>query len=597
MPARLLHLLLFLCLGTTDVLAAQSDVLRRAMQDELTRSMQGLRLDTMPRPYFIAYRIDESTETSVAASRGSVLRRIHSRGRLLTIELRVGDYAFDNTNFFAMPTEGDFVVMTRSGRLGEGDEIPLDDDYGALRRQLWLATDAAYKEAVQQFSRKRAARAGAGHAAALPDFTHDSVTTTVDTIAAAAASLDDVAALARHLSRALTDAPDIERSEVSVSVRTLRTVYLNSEGTSFTRAAPLVALTADATTRAPDGMPLGDTWSVRAQAFSGLPSSDSLAAALQMFVARLIRKQQAATAGVYHGPVLVSGDAAAQAFGAVVGSNLIAQRVPSSDIPAFAEMAARHGNAFLDELGARILPKFLSVSDNPTLTTYAGRFVGGFRVDDDGVRTHETRLVDHGILKTLLSTRVPVQGVPHSSGNRRADDPVASTMIVTADSGLSDAALRQRLLRLVAERGLPYGIIVRRIGGQGSLEMDNPFAFLAGMAAGAMGTRTLEVGDAVRLFADGHEEPIRGAAISDLSLSSFRDIVAASRTGTVYSESADFSELSPELPAFVRIHAALVYPSTYVVPDLLFEDLSLKAASGETPPLPVVPPPWKAGSR
>lgn len=599
MAARLLRLtLLLLGLGAMrEPLAAQSDAaLRRAMQDELTRSMQGLHLDTMPRPYFIAYRIDESDVLTVAASRGSVLRHNHSRGRVLSVEVRVGDYAFDNTNFFAMPTGGDFVFLAH-GFAGENTELPLDDDYGALRRQLWLATDAAYKAAVEQYSRKRAARAGAAHTPAIPDFSHDSVTTTTDTISAAASSADAAIVLARRLSLVLSDAHAIEQSQVSVTAQTQRTVYLNSEGTSFTRTLPNAIVTVEATTRATDGMPLGDGWTARAAALSDLPSLDSLAATTRMLVTALVRKQQAAMADVYHGPVLFSGAASAQVFRTVIGSRLIAMRRPTSDIPAFEEMAARHEDPFLDELGARVLPRFLSVSDNPTLRMFARHFVGGFRVDDDGVRTHETPVVDHGILKTLLSTRVPVRGVPRSSGNRRGERPVVSTMIVTADSGLSDAALRGRLLRLVTERGLPYGIIVRRVGAAGLSEMDNPFAMLAGMAEAMQGTPSFAASEAARLYADGHEEPIRGAVLADLSLPSFRDIVAASRAQTVYSTPAAIPELPVELPAFLRIRMALQYSSTYVVPDLLFEELSLKAAGGEMPPLPVVPPPWTNGRR
>jgi hypothetical protein len=35
--------------------------------------------------------------------------------------------------------------------------LPLDDSYDAMRRQMWLATDTAYKRAVGVFARKKAA--------------------------------------------------------------------------------------------------------------------------------------------------------------------------------------------------------------------------------------------------------------------------------------------------------------------------------------------------------------------------------------------------------------------------------------------------------
>ena len=574
-------------------LDAQTDVLRRAMQDELTRSMQGLHLDTMPKPYFIAYRIDESDQLTVTASRGSVLHSARSHGRVLTVEVRIGDYSFDNTNFFAFPTDEGATALVREFA-GE-TELPLDDDYGALRRQIWLATDVAYKAAVEQYSRKRSARGSGGRAGPIPDFSPGEVTTTTDTLAAAPATIAEAESFARGLSKVPGEAPEIEHSDVSVTDQMVRSIYVNSEGSAFTRSLPYATVTIEASTRAQDGMPLAAAFNARARSLRDLPSADSLATAARGLVSRLATRKQGAIADVYHGPVLFSGEAAAQVFRAQIGSRLVAERRPAMDNPAFEQMLAQHDNSFLDELGARVLPRFLSVSDNPTLTTYAGHFVGGFRVDDDGVRTRETLVIDHGVLKTLLSTRIPVRGVPRSSGNRREEGPTVSTLVVTADSGLSAAALKQRLLSLVAARGLPYGIIVRHLGAGGGEDGDNPFAALAAMAAAARGSPTFEAEDVVRVYPDGHEEPIRGAAISDLSTAAFRDVVAASRSATVYSGMAGFPALPFELPAFFRLREALVYPSTYVVPDLLFEDISLKGSSAELPPLPVVPPPWSSG--
>jgi PmbA/TldA metallopeptidase C-terminal domain len=583
-------ILILLALGAARDSNAQSDVLRRAMRDELTRSMQSLHLDTLPTPYFIAYRIDETDEIDVAASRSSVLHSGRSHGRILTVEVRVGDYAFDNTNFLAMPTAG--------GRLFRGfgglAELPLDDDYDALRRQLWLATDAAYKQAVELYSRKRASRAATPSLSAtdLPDFSREDVTTTTDSIPALAATLGEVVSLARRLSAVLGTLPEIERSEVSVSMQTLRTLYLNSEGTSFTRSLPSSALRVEAMTRAADGMQIGDAFTTRAASFGDLPSADSLSSRIRALASRLDVQRRAARADVYHGPILFEGEAAAQVFGDVIGSQLLAARRPASDNPVFEQFVAQQESPFLDEVGALVLPRFLSVTDNPSLQTYAGQFVGGFRVDDDGVRTRETLVVDHGILKSLLSTRVPVRGVPRSSGNRRGGEPVVSTLIVTSDSGLSREGLRHRLLARIAARGVPYGIIVRHIGDAGVAASDNPFAVFAAMEGPSGSSPSFPASEVVRVYPDGHEEPIRGAMVSDISIGSFRDLAAASRAQTVYGARSGSDEIMLDLPGFFGFRAMLEYASTYVVPDLLFDEGSVKASSAQTSPLPVVPPPW-----
>src|SRR6185295_11852067 len=49
----------------------------------------------------------------------------------------------------------------------------LDDDYDAMRRQLWLVTDAAYKRAVGVFARKKAAFQNRAAPPPLPDFSRE----------------------------------------------------------------------------------------------------------------------------------------------------------------------------------------------------------------------------------------------------------------------------------------------------------------------------------------------------------------------------------------------------------------------------------------
>src|SRR5215831_13908829 len=82
------------------------DVVMRAMQDELARSMKKLVLENLQRPYFVAYRAVETEGCSATASFGALVNsNCEPAGtavsRTLAVEVRVGDYARDNSNFFA----------------------------------------------------------------------------------------------------------------------------------------------------------------------------------------------------------------------------------------------------------------------------------------------------------------------------------------------------------------------------------------------------------------------------------------------------------------------------------------------------------------
>src|SRR6266849_10389433 len=103
----------------------QETVLSRAIRDELSRSKKDLRLAQLEPPYFISYEVREVQDVSISASTGSLLASGENRSRMLTVELRVGDYALDNTNFFAGPE----FAFTRNRSFFGFNELPLDDNY------------------------------------------------------------------------------------------------------------------------------------------------------------------------------------------------------------------------------------------------------------------------------------------------------------------------------------------------------------------------------------------------------------------------------------------------------------------------------------
>jgi len=574
--------------------ADTGDALLRAMRDELARSMTELRLDTMPKPYFISYRIDEITSLDASGSRGSLISSNAGRSRHLSVELRVGDYAFDNTNFMSLPS-GSFGFSDDFG-IGLG-ELPLDDDYGVLRRQLWLATDGAYKSAVAAFAQKRTVLANRTRRNELPDFSREEPVKITDDAPLPRFDRGGVEELVRGASAVFRDAPEIYVSGVRWSAGAVRTWYVNSEGTSYTRTTPWGSVSAHAETQTTDDMPVSDELAVYAASPDDLPKRDVLVPRVQDFAKRLTQLRTAAAAESYNGPVLFEGNAAAELFGSLVGSNLAANRVPVSDVPGFDRFAAM-GHGLLDELGARVLPRSFSVIENPAARTYEGRFIGGALVDDEGVRTRETKLVDHGVLRTLLTTRVPVAGIPRSTGSRRGPDAAATNVFVASDSGVSDAQLRQRLLAIANERGNDYAIVVRRLG-SGAPAGRSFGAFIAAMAAAEGGGEAIPVAEAVKLYRDGREEPIRGAMLAGITRASFKSIVAASRSRAVATLPSGgamggvFGMMSMLPRSFFR-HMRGGQQATYVVPSLLFDDISIRKPTGDGVAPPAYGPPWLA---
>ena len=560
---------------------AEEEILVRAMHDELVRSMEKLQLEDLEKPYFIAYRVQEKKATSVSATFGSLLSSSESHTRLLTVEVRVGDYALDNTNFFSMSFGRSGVSRMFRGTV----RLPLEDNYKELRRQIWLATDGAYKKALEDLSKKRAALQHKMRIEEIPDFSKEEPATITDWTAPVEMDRVEAETLVRDLSRLFKEMPDIFTSTVNLGVSNVVAHYVNSEGTSFTRVTPSLTFTALAGTQAPDGMPLEDFIAVHGHSMDDLPPKPELAAHIREMGGHLRKLREAPLVERYTGPVLFEGQAAGELFSQGFVPKLLASRRLLSDNPAFGRFNLQRENPFLDKLGARVLPRFLSVVDNPTLTNYRKtKLEGGYKVDDDGIPASETKLVEKGVLKTLLTTRNPVRGITQSTGNRRGPGPAPTNLFLTAEKGFKDKEIKREFLNMVKQQGKDYGIVVRRLG--------NPILKVSRDRKVSMfarpGREEKKIEGAIlayKMFTDGHEELIRNAELSGISVATFKDIVAVSKGQTVYN--FRFSRLS-SAPFFGRGPHEMEVVVSLIVPSLvLFEDITLKQPSGEISNPPV----------
>jgi hypothetical protein len=529
---------------------AADDVVMKAMRDELDRSMKQLQLEKLEKPYFVAYRVQDRTTLSASATFGALLSGSIARARYLTVQVRVGDYQRDNSNFLAFPM--------RANGLTETVLLPIDDDYQELRRQIWLATDGAYKAALETLSRKRAALENRTTRENLPDFSREQPTTALEPPSPVKMDLARAEALVRNLSAIFRQQPEIFTSSTSLEVSDTRSWYINSEGSVTTQESSAANFMAGAQTQAIDGMALPDWVMASVRSMEELPSESELAVQIRAMAGRLTRLRHAPLIDRYAGPVLFDGGAGSELFTQVIAPRFLDMRVPASDNLQIETYAAQSASKFQDRLGARVLPTFLSVVDDPTQSSYQGTpLLGGRTVDDEGVRARPTTLVEKGILKTLLATRDPVSGIPQSTGSFRAFGAQPSNLIVAVENGKSEQELKDQLLSLVKQRNKEFGIEVRRVGRE-----------------------------IYKVYPDGHEELMRQGQFDGLDEAAFKDLGAASRDLTVYTIpfAAYAGRLYTGQPGMPLV--------SFVVPSLLFEDLTLKPTAGELPKLPLSKPPF-----
>jgi TldD protein len=560
--------------------ASDDDPILRAMRDELARS-RAVKVVNLEPPYFISYALDDGDMFTAAAELGGLLSSRHERFRLPEIDVRVGDYRFDDSNYAG----GGFFGGARYD-LGR---YPLENDYGVLRRFLWLSTDVSYKAAVETIARKRAALRNLATQEQIDDFAKAEPVRRILPIEHETVEENSWLARVRSLSAIFGEYPQIRDSNVEVQVTQSVHYYVNSEGTELRKPENLVLGRARAAAQAPDGMVVRDATSFHSLDLKRFAGDPELRRGITA-VAESLKALVAAPVGEdYSGPIMFEGVGAAQLVAQVLGKNLALRRRPVAD-------AGRGGFFSSSELegrqGSRVMPEWMDVVDDPTQAEWRGRSLfGHYEVDREGVVAGPVVLVEKGVLKNFLLTRQPMRGFPASNGRARlpgsfgASAAGVSNLFVRVSETVPVPELRKKLIEMCRNRSKPYGIIVRKLDFPSSASINELRQVLSrGQSGGSASTVSLPV-LIYRVYPDGREELIRGMRFGGLNVRSLKDIVAAGDDSTVF----DF--LDNPAPFAMMAAGGHVAETAVVAPSLLIDDIELHKIDADLPKLPVVPPP------
>jgi len=579
--------LVILAAALCPVFAADpSDVALKAMRAELEHS-KSLESANLGKPYFISYDVEDGEAFAASATLGGLITSTDTAFRLPRIQVRVGDYQFDNTNYAASG-------FNRGSRY-DIEQFPLENLYSVLRRYLWLATDQSYKAAVESLANKRAALKNISAAETLPDFARAEPSQLIEEIPQS--KLDRAIWLerARTLSAIFAEFPQVVGSNVEVqAIQSVRRL-VNSEGSEVRTADDVLFLRARAAGQAPDGMLLHDAVSIHARDFGRGLDEASLKREVRQVAENIAAISRAPVGDVYNGPVLFEGVAAAQLFAELLGRNLTLTRRPVT------EPGGRPINVPSSELegrqGSRILPEWMDVIDDPSQQTLNGRrLFGSYGIDFEGLAAKRLVLVEKGTLKNFLLTRQPVTGFKESNGRARlpglfgASTAGISNLFVRAAQTVPVADLKKQLLELCKARNLPYGMVVRKLDFPSSASFDELRRLMATNANEGSGSHIVSSPILIyRVYPDGREELIRGVRFRELNVRSLRDIRAAGDDPTI------FDYLDNGAPLAVMGAGSYAAETTVIAPSVLVDDLEVRKVGDEVPKLPIVPPPLLAG--
>src|SRR5258707_8478592 len=171
----------------------------------------------------------------------------------------------------------------------------------------------------------------------------------------------------RRISAVFRKYPEVYFGSVVLQVQNAKERMVTSEGTAIITPSVSTRLVMEAQTRADDGMDLLRVETFQAPSAKGLPDEKELTAKAEKMAIDLGALRKAPVAEPYAGPALLSGRAAAVFFHEVLGHRLEGHRQRDED----------EGQTFTKKVGQEVIPKFLSIGDDPTTREINGIKLSG----------------------------------------------------------------------------------------------------------------------------------------------------------------------------------------------------------------------------
>jgi TldD protein len=511
------------------------DPVLKAMVTELKRSQEKLQLGQMERPYYIDYQVTELQDYAADAVLGALRDEQMNSGRLVRVVVRIGGYKQDS--YFGEGT-------------GATEIMPIDNNEMALRHQLWLATDKAYKAALSGLTEKQAALKNVVTENDVADFSEEKPAQVFHDLDSIGADLNRWKELLRSTSASFREEPSLEASSASLHFRVVNRYFVSTEGAVLRSGTPIYTYSFAGSDQADDGMRLDRSHAYIVTHPEELPKKEEIEKDARQLIGTFAELRKAPLVeDDYRGPVLFSADAATALFERFVAPNVLGLR-PDLGNP------ARTRGEYNSYYKSRVLPEFFTVIDDPSLRKVDGvTLAGSYDVDDEGVAAQPVTLIDKGVLINYLLDRQPIRDFPHSNGHGRAGlggapRPQISNLIFSASNTVSFNDLKARLIQMCKDQGRPYGYYVETTGPN-------------------ISPRLLW-----RVYAsDGHLELVRGAVFKELDTRTLRsEIIAAGNDNYV------LNRMEP-------------VASSIVAPSLLFNELDIQRANRTREKLPQYPAP------
>jgi len=542
-----------------SVLAAeQPAAVLDVMQQQLTQSMSDLGSAESVPMYYLQYTVTEEHERSLSMTDGAFEAPRSSANRYLDVDVRVGSPALDNTHEIR---GGDWTDNYSPWRQVA---FPLQDDPASMRAALWAETEYQYQKAQERYTKvltnqqvkvEEEDKSSDFSTESASRYSEPPIVTTVDT----AYWQGVMSKVGAHFAQY----PFVYESNVWLGV-TDQTIYMvNSEGSRLQHDRCYLRFGFGVQGMADDGMELSRFEIFSTATMGRMPEETEVLEAAERLVQELQNLINAPLVEPYIGPAILVNRASGVFFHEIFGHRMEGHRQKSES----------EGQTFTKKVNQQILPTFISVYDDPTVSNFRGTDLRGYyKYDDEGTPAERVTLVDHGVLKNFLMSRSPIENFPVSNGHgrREAGFEVVSrqgNLIIESTKTVPYKRLREMLIQECKKQGKPYGLIFDDIAGG--------FTMTGRRGPQAFKVLPLYV---YRVYADGRpDEVVRGVDIVGTPLTCFSKILITGDDDGVFNGTCGAESGS--------------VPVSAVSPSILVSEIEVEKRQKEQEKPPILPPP------
>ena len=437
----------------------------KAMQDELHRNKEQLKIPGIPDLYFLSYTIGRCQQFEIAGSLGSIINSYvtpwNSYGG---VQLQLGDYTKSSDMTFNCQTNF--------------QKFPGEPDYDIIRRTFWLSTDKMYKQTLQINAMKNAylqsnplseEENALKERCAVPTITRMEDMNSEFSIDKL--YLED---LVKKVSLIFKEYHDIYNSSVKIDGANIVFYKTTSEGVVLKLPANYTTLDVSAYIITEDGERIDDSYSILVGSPKELPDFSEIEQGVRKFADHLLKLRTAPVVDQYYnGPVLFRNSAVSSIFSQNLLKDgvLFAYRKPCTN-------QIRAKETLESRMNTKILDRRLSVFNYTDLKTYKGhKLMGAYDIDAEGIIPNkEMTLIENGIFKEMLNGCVPTLKAPKSTGSSRFMLGYKNGMYATApgcihvstNEGTKEDKMKKELIKAAKTEGLDKAYIVYNFSGKSS---------------------------------------------------------------------------------------------------------------------------------